>query len=272
MIIELLDGTRIDIEEIYRVKRLFHRVPSLSFQHDIQSVDGRGGLIVNSSYTNRTISVQFLYDVDAIYGYYLLRDELNAVFAREESFYIIFKREHYKRYKVRLAEQLNIEPSPNMNSFDVEFIMENNYAESTGTSLQLQNTIGWDESLWGFGSIVDYDTKYNYTFDSNDFIVKNIGNQKIDPRESYLKITINGSFASFIQIQNNTTGEVYRFNEPLLSTDILLLDNIRTLKNNVSSFRNTNKKLISLAPGDNSFSITGGAINSVIFDFRFLYK
>lgn len=271
MIIQFLDGTKKDIQD-YNLKRLFHRIPSLDVNHVIESVEGRGSLVVGTQYQQRVITATLLYIVQDIYGYYLLRDELNALFARDEPFYIIFKREHWKRYKVRLAQQLEMEPNQHMNSFDISFRMNDLFAESVGTSLDLQNHGEWDADLWGFGSGIDYDTQYNYTFNTNNFVVKNIGNQAIDPRQATLEITLKGNFSSYVQIKNNTTGDVYRFNNPLSSTDTLRLSGIRTLKNSLSAFKHTNHKLLTLAPGDNQITVEGGTVDSVVFDFRFLYK
>jgi len=271
MIIQFLDGTTKDIQD-YNLKRLFHHIPSLDLNHVTETVEGRGILVMGTEYQQRVITVTLRYLVQDICGYDLLRDELNALFARDEAFYIIFKREHWKRYKVRLAKQSTIDPDKRMQSFDVQFRMDDLFAESVGTSLDLQNRGKWDEDIWGFGSGINYDTQYNYTFDTNNFVVKNIGNQVIDPRQSSLEITLKGSFASFVQIKNNTTGDVYRFNNPLSSTDTLRLSGIRTLKNSLSAFKHTNHKLLTLAPGDNQITVEGGTVNSVVFDFRFLYK
>ena len=271
MIIELQNGTRIDIAE-YGLKRLFHYIPSLALTHNTSLVEGRGDIVVSSEYKQRTITVTLMYIVDDIYDYYLLRDQLNALFARNEAFYIIFKREHWKRYKVRLASQLSIDPAVHMNSFDVEFLMEEKCAESVGSSLDLQNKGTWDESLWGFGSGIDYDTRYNYTFNSNSFVVKNIGNELVDPRESKLDITLKGTFGSQVKITNQTTGDVFVYTGALSSTDELKLTGIRTLKNGISTLKNTNKKLLTLLPGDNSFTVEGGTVSGIVFNFNFLYK
>ncbi|MDM5229640.1 phage tail family protein [Lysinibacillus pakistanensis] len=271
MIVQFSDGTTKDIQE-YNLKRLFHRIPSLGMDHMFEPVEGRGDLVAGTQYKQRVITVTLLYIVQDICGYDLLRDELNALFTRDEAFYITFKREHWKRYKVRLAQQLEIDPNRHMNSFDITFRMDDLFAESFGTSLDLQNRGEWDEDIWGFGSGINYDTQYSYTFNTNSFVVKNIGNQTIDPRKSSLEITLKGTFNSFVQIKNNTTGDVYRFNNALSSTDTLKLSGIRTLKNSLSAFKHTNHKLLTLAPGDNNITVEGGTVNSVVFDFRFLYK
>lgn len=270
MIIQLLNGTSFDTAD-YNLKRLFHRIPSADINHDMGSVDGRSDIITNSKLNNRIISVEFLYDAYDIYDFYLLRDRLNDLFVRTEAFYIIFKREPYKRYKVKLASQFEIEPSPTMESFTVEFITQNVYAESIYKTTEFVKE--WDINQHAWNGTIDWDgVAPVYTFNSNNFIVKNLGNKTIDPREDYLEITLRGNFASFVSITNATTGDVYRYNKSLPSTVDLKLSSVRTLRAGVSDFVSTNKKLIKLAPGNNQIVVDGGTVNSINFDFRYLYK
>jgi hypothetical protein len=53
--------------------------------------------------------------------------------------------------------------------------------------------------------------------------------------------------------------------------DTITLDGIRSLINGVSVFRQTNKKVLSIAPGWNDFEITGASEFLISFDFRFYY-
>lgn len=268
MIIELLNGTRYDIAN-YSLKRLFHRIPSAEIFHSLSPVEGRSDIITSSKFNNRIISVELLYESYDIYDYYLLRDELNALFARTEPFYIIFKREPYKRWKVRLSNQFNIEPHPRMQSFNVEFLTDNVCAESVATTADLKE---WDVDKWGWNGTISWDEDLQYNFASNNFVVKNLGNAAIDPRQNELEIVIKATASSYLQITNTTTGEVFQFNGPLTANDTLILRGIRSLKNDVSVFRNTNHKVLTLAPGPNDFQITGGTLTSITFNFRFLYK
>ena len=119
MIIELLDGTRIDIAE-YGLKRLFHRIPSADIKHTSSTVEGKS-VIAESNLSNRTIEVELLYIARDIYDYDLLRDELNALFMRTEPYYVIFKREMHKRWLVKVAGQYAIPPHPHMQSFTLNF-------------------------------------------------------------------------------------------------------------------------------------------------------
>lgn len=269
MILQLLSGSTYDIAD-YSLKRLFHRIPSADITHTTSSVDGKSDVIVGSKLNHRTISVELLYESHDIYDYYLLRDELNALFTRTEPFYIIFKREPYKRWKVRLASQFNTEPHPYMQSFVVEFITENVCAESIHTTLELVKE--WDVNQHAWNGAIDWDENLQYTFSGNRFAVKNLGTVDIDPREHELEIIIKATVAQYLQITNNTTGDIYRYNGALSSSDTLILNGVRSLKNSLSVFKNTNRRLLRLLTGSNDFTVTGGTINSIAFKFRYLYK
>ena len=271
MIIQKQNGTSFDIAD-YGLIRLFHHIPSASITHTSLTVEGRGDIITSSTIGGRTISVEFGFRVTDIYDYYLLRDELNALFLLDEPFYIIFKREPYKRWKVRLSGQFMVEPTTRIKSFTVDFVTEKPFAESVGTSLDLQNRKESDVNLWGHGMGIDSDKEYFYRFASNDFVVDNIGNVAVNPRMHDLEITLKGTFSSSVKITNKTTGDVFQYNRGLSSTDELKVKGVRTLKNGVSDFKNTNKKLLTLATGNNQISVEGGTVESIAFNFRFLYK
>lgn len=270
MIIELLDGTRFDISD-FHLKRLFHRIPTVSIEHTINSVDGRPDLITKSKLNLRTISIELLYDTDNIYDFYFLRDQMSFLFVRSEPYYIIFKREPYKRYLVKLADGFSIEPKPNMNSFTVNFVTQKIYAESIFRTTQL--TKEWDNGQYSWDSGIDWDSgPPQYVFNANEFTVNNYGNKTIDPREDYFIVLIRGNFNNFIRIRNLDTGDLYEYYRNLNDSIELRLDGIRTLRDGQSDFASTNRNLITLRPGINRFSIEGGQITSAVFDFRFLYK
>ena len=268
MIIELLNGSRYDISD-YNLKRLFHYIPSSNIQHNSVEVDGRSDVIVNSKLNNRNITVELLYDANDIFDYYALRDEIYNLFVREESYYIIFKNEPYKRWLVRLGGQFIVPPNPRMQSFEIEFITINSYGESVGTTRTLKE---WDLDVWGWNNTIDWDEDLRYVFDTNNFTIKNLGNVTIDPRQHELQIVATVNAADFFRIVNNTTGETYQLNLPLTYNSTLVIDGINTKVDGVNYFGSTNRKLISLAPGDNSISLVGGQIQRIDWNFRFLYK
>lgn len=268
MIIQLLNGKKLDIAD-YSLKRLFHHIPSVSISHNTESVDGRDGLLfLETTFDSRVITVELLYESYDIYDYYLLRDEINALFTRKESFYITFKNEPYKRYFVRLNQSFEVEPNQYMNSFTVEFTCVNVFAESIATTSSRKE---WDIDVWAWNGQISWDDDLQYDFYSNSFSVYNIGTVDIDSRQSELNITLTGNFASQVMIKNETTGDIYIYNGSLSQFEALTLAGVQSFKNGQSVFKDTNKRVIRLASGENKFTITGGTVSSVNFDFRFLY-
>ncbi|MFJ7950780.1 distal tail protein Dit [Lysinibacillus sp. NPDC096418] len=262
------DGRKTDISK-YSLKRLYHFIPSITMSHQLNPVDGGiGSIISDTRYESRIITVRFLYESYDIQDYYLLRDEINALFTRDKFFYIIFKNESYKRYKVRLNGNFLVTPAQYMEQFDVEFICEDLYAESISTTRTHKE---WDLNRWAWNGEITWDDDLRYAFTTNEFTVKNLGNVTIDPRQVYCMIEIEGIFASGVTITNKTTGDVYHYSGPIDDDDMLILDGVRTFYNGESRFFMTNKRLLTLVPGDNNFIVTGGRVDSIIFDFKFLY-
>lgn len=268
MIIEYVNGTRIDVAD-YNLTRLYHYIPSLEIEHTSSAVEGIGQIITHTQLKSRMISVEFMVKSYDIFDYYLLRDEINDLFTREDSFYIIFKREPYKRYKVRLAKQFEVPPQKRLGKFTVEFVVVQRFAESVASTSDVKE---WDTDKWAWNGLISWDDDLQYQFTTSSFTVKNLGNVVVDPRESELEIVLTGSFTDYVKITNETTGDVYQYNRSLSSTDELRLKGIRTLKNGTSDFKHTNKQLLTLAVGDNHITVEGGTLTSIAFYFRFLFK
>ncbi|QGG51612.1 distal tail protein Dit [Lysinibacillus pakistanensis] len=264
----LKDGREI-LMSLYGLKLLKYYIPSVSIEHQTSIVEGFDGPIFNGTrFSGRIITAKFMYKAFDYHDFKLFVAEINALFARKEYFYIIFGAEPGKRWKVRLAESY----SPNellrkVGELEIKFICENIFAESVPTTMDLKE---WDVDKWQWGMGIDWDEDLAYSFSSNNFSVKNYGNVLIDPRQHDLEIILRGSF-SYVTITNHTTGDSYQYNGSLNGNDTLILRGVQTLKNYVSDFKNTNKRLLTLAAGNNNISISGGTVHSIAFNFRFLY-
>lgn len=268
MIIQFLDGTEIDLNN-YNCRCLRPHIPSLSPNHETEILDTGRQVIVDTTFTNRSINPIMLLKPRDIHDFYLLRDDLHALFIRQEEFYIIFKRVPYIKWLVKLASPLNLTPSNRMQEFTLDFITLNRYGESIADTSTIKE---WNVDKWGWNRSIDWDEDLQYTFNESNFIVKNLGNVEIDPRESDLKIVVKGEFLNGIIITNERTNDIYQYYGPIFTADTLTLDGIRTFKNEESDFNNTNHKLLTLAPGENPIMIEGGTLESIAFSFRFLYK
>jgi len=269
MIIQFLNGERIDVEQ-YGLKRLFHYIPSLPVEHSKAVVDGGREIITNTRLRNRQIQVSFIYESQDISDYYLIRDEVNNLFLREEPYYIIFKKEPYKKWLVKLSQQFQLPPDPKMQEFTIDFITVNRYAESISSTQDLKE---WDADVWSWNGGISWDEDLSYEFNTNNFVVNNLGTAIVDPRESYLEIELTANSTSLLTLHNRTTDERWTYNGKFSTTDKIIISGIQSFKNGTSIFLDTNKELISLAPGRNVFSITGNVKDiNVKFKFNFLYK
>lgn len=271
MIIEFLDGSRVDLAN-YNCKCLKPFIPSVTRNPVFNSVDGRYPILTQVNKDIRLLKVELMIKTRDITDFYLLRDELNELFFRHPQFFIMHKKRPSLRWLVTMESPIEITPKTvRLNSFLVNFTCVRENAESIGTCLDLQNRKEWDVNLWSWGMGLDWDKEYRYEHSSNNFVIDNVGNVAIDPCEHELEITIKATTSSFLEIKNDSTGDIYRYNGSLTTNDVLILKGVQSFKNGVSVFKNTNKKLLTLGIGSNQFTVTGGTIASISFNFRFLY-
>ena len=266
------DGSAIDMHNLNLWVSQF-RIKPPNFTRQKEKLDGGHGLIeIDTTVDTRDIrAVIQVEGYDAV-DFDLLRDEIFHIFNPLDEFYIVRDLQPMKRYKAKVSDlsEINFEEgSLEDGQFEVGFEMLQPFAESIATTADVKE---WDVDKWQWGMGLDWDDDFIYTFSSNSFVVKNYGNVPIDPRAHELEIIIKATASSYLKITNNTTGDVYKYNGVLTSNDTLVLHGVRTFKNGVSVFKNTNHKLLTLAVGENSFTVEGGTIISAAFNFRFLYK
>lgn len=110
-----------------------------------------------------------------------------------------------------------------------------------------------------------------YEFTTSTFSIYNAGDTTIDPRYYPLLITFVGSSTN-LSIKNETTSETWSYTGTTISTDTIKLDGVKSFKGSTSIFANANRKLITLKPGWNDFTITGATGSfTITFDFKFYY-
>lgn len=109
--------------------------------------------------------------------------------------------------------------------------------------------------------------------DNNKFTVYNAGNVTIEPESMYISILF--YYCSIpdgkMTVKNLTTGDVLEVNRTTNRSHIRQDGMVFTIAG-VNFFRDTNRKFISLAPGDNKFEITGATYDEVRIDFKYYYK
>ena len=107
---------------------------------------------------------------------------------------------------------------------------------------------------------------------TSQFTVYNAGNVTVEPESMNLVIQIsNASTTGTLSLKNITTGEEFRLTKSLSDRHISLRG-MNILDGTVNVFRDTNRRFISLVPGDNEFEITGATFSEVWFSFKYYYK
>lgn len=267
--IQYKDGKVIDLHEDKNLWVSSFRILSPSPDHVTEKIDGRhGSLLLETTLQERKIKASFTIEaVDAI-DFDLFRDELFKIFNPLKKFYIIRDLQPRKRMEVSVSSEFDIDYlTLEDGEFSVDFVINSVFLESIGTTLDPLVTT-YDRWQVGQG-LIGEDTKYIHS--TNSFRIYNSGDVPVDPCVVPLNIKFKGTSNS-LSIINETTGDVWKYNGITNVSDTIELKGIRSLKNGLSIFKDTNKKLISIDSGWNDFRITGATSPfEISFDFRFYY-
>lgn len=266
-VIQRLNGAIYNLED-YGITTRDFAISSPSSRSASEVIEGRHGAVgLGLVYDVRKINASFYMKAVDYDDYALLRDEIFRVLRTDEPFYLTESRNPGKRWLVRIESPFIIDQQGLYGFFDVEFIADNPFAESIGTTL---DPLTFDTELWQIGQgIIDDGLEYTHT--TSSFRIYNIGDTTVNPRQHPLVITYTGESTN-LKIKNVTTGEEWAYTGASVAGNTIKLDGIRSTKNGLSIFRDTNRKVITLAPGWNDFTITGASGSfTVSYDFRFYY-
>ena len=106
---------------------------------------------------------------------------------------------------------------------------------------------------------------------TTSFNVYNAGNVTVEPESMLLHIFVASTTGDSITIKNNTTDETFTLNRKMNARHIQVNGMVVT-DGTTQVFRDTNKRFISLAPGDNKITVTGATFNEIRFNFKYYYK
>lgn len=250
-------------------------VGSISKERMSETADGRTGIInYGFNYTDRPVELLVRLKSHDHIDYRLLRNEMYNLFDTGEAFYVAESHLPSRVLKV-VVDDSYIPDRLTEHYADVDIncrTLDSVFWESTYTTLELHDS-GYSAIAEKYGLVDNIDDeKVRYTFYVRDFTVWNAGNVRIRPEFMALEITIknlitDGNF----KLENKTTGEVFGYVRPLNGEDITI-EGVSVDRDGINVFRHTNHRFISLAPGDNQISVSGGYFNEISFDFKYLYK
>lgn len=264
-------------------------VSSIPLNATYTTIEGRSGLVdLGADYGQRTIVVPFYIEGEDLLDFLLLRDQLFDLVASTEPIYIEeLRRQFYgegesqlvggKRYLVRLNNEVALDQQFKYGFGELEFITSDlPFAESVATTQEIHaNGINSDRELWSIGmGLYSDDSTFVYTHEGAMFSVFNAGNIEVHPFQQEISITIRNvvGSANHFELRNTTTGETFRVNEQVTSSQVIKLNGPNITSNGLQFLRKTNKTFISLQPGWNNFVIAGASTATVEFDFRFYYR
>lgn len=261
------DGTLYDLKKAgIRTKDII--ISSPAPRHETVELNGRDGMIdTGTSLGPRDITLRLKMTAKDSLDFGLLRDEIFRTLRGDRPFYLIEKRNPHKRWRVKVKDAFSIPQNYVYGDFEINLISFSSYSESMGTSLA---PLTLDVETWQVAQgLLAEDVKYVHN--TTSFQIYNAGDAVIDPREQYLEITFQGE-SDYLTINNHSTGDSWEYYGYTDESDIITLSGVRAMKGNTSIFSDTNRNLIRLAPGWNSFSTFGAFWDLEIkFDFRYLY-
>jgi len=261
------DGVRYDFEELgITLTDLTMRTPEAELLYE-QVADHM--VDAGTTLKGRKLSASFFFSAADSLDFPLLVNDIFAMLSSKQAFYLVDGREPGKRMLVK-AEGFEVtQHTPTNGEFSVTFASAGAYRESVSTTL---GTFDFDSELWQIGQGLSVeDEQHDYTFSTSTFSVFNAGDVTVDPRYMPLTITFTGASTN-LQIVNNTTGETWQYTGTTVAGNTIVLDGTKALKNGSSVFGATNRKVLTLAPGANSFTMTGASgTYSISFEFRYYY-
>lgn len=275
-------GEIIDLDELGVRTRDFI-ISSPNITHHIESIDGGIGVIdYGQDVGARNITVKFRMQSRSIEGFSLKRDEIFNLFGGAEPFYLIEKRLTGRRWLVKVNGEFDIPQRVTFGNFDVDFIAINGYAESVGTTMDIHNNdIDAMENLWsaGMGLVADGINK-NYIVQAENgknFRIYNPGNVEVHPffHDFHIEIknVVHSALLKHFELHNRTNGSRIRINRIPASNQSINLIGANVLLNQLTNIlKDTDKGVITLSPGWNSFVLVNADTAEIKFDFRTYYK
>lgn len=223
---------------------------SPSYEYHLEKVPGSEGMTpLGKDLNARNIVARFLVKSFDYTDSLVKTDQIYDLLNGDESFYIAETNQPGKRWLVDSVDSWSPERyNKTTFEFTLNLIAIKGRAESTGTTLQSSTFEYLDLPV----TYTDYED-----IRATKFRIFNPG-KTIDPRSihNFLKITYKGE-SDNLRIKNLTTGDTWAYSGSSNSNDTIVLEGIRSTKNGLSIFRQTNKRLITLANGWNDFEISG---------------
>ncbi|UNP87056.1 phage tail family protein [Staphylococcus equorum] len=252
-------------------------VSSIEKERKEQQIDGVPGVVdYGYNYKGREVKMNFMTEhYHDTFDYRLQRDEVYNLFDEYPFLYVSDDTVPSRMLKITVDGSFTPERYGYWYStFEVDARVTGLPFWRTKYTTQEIESNGYSGLVEKYGTSDGLHVDYlKYTFTGTTFKVWNGGNVTVDPRNMDLKIRLyrlvtDGGFT----MTNKTTGEVFKYTAPRTGNTVDL-NGVKALVGLASNrLRETNRKFISLVPGENEITISGGTVDNIQFDFPFYYK
>lgn len=259
------------------IKPLDFLVSSIEKERKSQSIDGiPGNVDYGFDYKDREVTLTFwLRHYHGEYDNRLMKSDLYNLLDSQPYFYISDDRLPSRVLKVTIDEQYM--PERVMHSPFSELEVKGNVSGRpfwrTKYTTQDIEKDGYSAIVEKYGMADGINIDYQkYRFNTNTFTVWNGGNVTVDPRNMQLDIRVwNSTSNGNATIENLTTGDKFVMYREHTKSFINLFGT-KILLGSTNWLRESNRKFITLAPGENKIKISNTTFTDVTFDFPFYYK
>lgn len=208
-------------------------IPSPSYSSTVEELDGGGRVVLDKKLNSRSLTATFMTVANTYEDSLSQKSLLYGLLGNGKEFYIEQINKSGIVWKCLLDEWNPEMIGSSITLFEVPMTCLNGYSESISISKKsFRNT--------------------------NTFTFKNEGNLVVDPRV-HGEFTIEFWGASTdLTISNKTTGDSWKHYGTTELWEIITLQGVKQTKNyGTNILKNTNKKVITLAEGNNTFEIVG---------------
>ena len=251
-------------------------VGSVGKERSVDTVDGRPGVVdYGFNYIDRPVSLFLRIKATDAVDFRLLRNEVFATFDVGSAFYVAEADVPSRVLKVVVDESyIPDRLTEEYADFDINCrTLDSVFWESKYTTLELHDS-GYSSTAEKYGLVDNIDDeKVKYRFTENTFTVYNAGNVTVEPESMMLNINVNAVQSdNNFTIRNKTTGQEVVLKRESKGSHFRIRGMVISLGSITNIFRDTNRRFISLVPGDNQFEILNGTFEEIRFEFKFLYK
>lgn len=243
LIAEKEDGQSFEISPDFGFRLIDFDEESPAIEAYNEQIEGMDRIEFLGNRLSRPISLEFLiYDEDARN---ILR-KVNRFFSRDEKIHLRYSLNINFRYVCQVQSITHEKMNKKITKVQITFLCQIPTKESVEVfEFVYPQKIRMLDGSWLLDGSVNLDggMRVPFYFDTDSDV-------DLDSRVAFLELEFKGE-SKDLAITNETTGHTFKFNGTMQENDSLLITGSKVRLNGESVIRNTNKKLINFAPGEN---------------------